>query len=181
MSTIKSSPLSESYQSIEDDENIFSPEQTPKSQFTTPSTLPSKLSFEQRARSSSPAAKISKHATDSREKRKSRFLDRIRSRREDKRDDRMGDQILRMDYVKERREWEEQMAQQATEVDEDVVMEEEPSPTEDKEIEELVSYFEQPERADQRDGPPGQHSDDEYDQLFIELSASQNDTKMDMS
>ena len=211
---IKSSPLSEnssamfynSIEEVENDENLSSPtavaeEQTPKSFFTattpsagasTSSTSKTLFTFEQRARSSSPAAQLSKHATDSREKRKSMFLDRIRNRREDKRDERVGDQILRMDYVRQQRKWAEGMARMAGEADakmdeagteveeEDTAMDvaEQPSPTEDKEIEALVSYLEEHERTN----PPDPPSDDEYDQLFMELSASQqNDTRMDMS
>ena len=97
----------------------------------------------------------------------------------------MGDQILRMDYVKERKAWEEEKLREEQmgglseqpEEDEDAMMGDEPSPTEEKEIEELVSYLEEQESAH----PPDPPSDDEYDQLFMELSTSQQDTSMDMS
>lgn len=85
----------------------------------------------------------------------------------------MGDQLLRMDYVKERRMWEEEMRRRAEkEADEaaDTEMdtgEEEASPTEEKEIKELVSYFNEDELAD-----------DGYDEAFIEV-LQQDD--MDMS
>ena len=85
----------------------------------------------------------------------------------------MGDQLLRMDYVKERRLWEEEMRRRAereadeaadTEMD---VGEEEASPTEEKEIEELVSLLHEDELAD-----------DGYDEAFMEV-LGQDD--MDMS
>lgn len=82
----------------------------------------------------------------------------------------MGDQVLRMDYVKERRMWEEEMARRAAqEVDTEMDVEEERiSPTEEKEIEELVGYLDQPE-------------EDEYDQIFMEVIGPQQNDAMDTS
>ena len=83
----------------------------------------------------------------------------------------MGDQLLRMDYVKERRMWEEEMrrsaekeAEEAADTEMDVG-EEGVSPTEEKEIEELVSYL---------------NEGDEYDEAFMEVLEQQGDD-MDMS
>ena len=86
----------------------------------------------------------------------------------------MGDQLLRMDYVKERKMWEEEMRRRAEEAEAEtleVEMEmevEEQSPTEEREIEELVSYF---------DNEP----DDEYDEAFMEMLSQQPQDAMDMS
>jgi len=70
--------------------------------------------WESRARSESPAASLARHAADGREKKKSKFLDRIRQRREDSRAEKTGDQVLRMDFVNERRAWENEMRRRAT-------------------------------------------------------------------
>ncbi len=87
----------------------------------------------------------------------------------------MGDQLLRMDYVKERRIWEEEMRRRAEkEADEagDTEMgmgeEGEVSPTEEKEIEELVSYLVEEELGD-----------DGYEEAFLEVLGQQD--HMDMS
>lgn len=69
--------------------------------------------WESRARSASPAASLARHAADGREKKKSQFLDRIRRRRDDSRADNTGDQVLRMDFVKERKVWEDEMQRRA--------------------------------------------------------------------
>ncbi len=82
-----------------------------------------------------------------------------------------------MDYIQARRFWEEEMARRASqEVDpaDDVDMDEEAemSPTEEREIEELVSLLEsKPE--------PQPEDEDEYDDAFREIL--QQDTTMDMS
>ena len=83
------------------------------------------------------------------------------------RDERVGDQLLRMDYVQERRSWEEEMRRRAEVVDEgDVEMDAEEmgvetdvegvSPTEEKEIEDLISYL-------------NENEDDGYDEAFLEV------------
>ncbi|KIW52646.1 hypothetical protein PV05_08272 [Exophiala xenobiotica] len=115
--------------------------------------------WESRARSASPAAAIARHAAQGREKKKSQFLDRIRRRRDDARSEGVGDQVLRMDFVRERRVWEDEMRRRAlaegdADVLEDEVMSEwadsegeegheEMSPTEeyDPEAEELGIYY----------------------------------------
>ena len=86
----------------------------------------------------------------------------------------MGDQLLRMDYVKERRMWEEEMRRRAeNEADEGAdtemnnIGDDEASPTEEKEIEELVSYYNEDDLGD-----------DGYDEAFMEV-LGQDD--MDMS
>jgi hypothetical protein len=88
----------------------------------------------------------------------------------------VGDQVLRMDYVNERRMWEGEMARRAAqELEGDVEMEidveeQNISPTEEKEIEELVGYLDQP-----------AEEEDEYDQIFQEIIGQQQHDAMDMS
>ncbi|RMZ76569.1 hypothetical protein DV737_g4739, partial [Chaetothyriales sp. CBS 132003] len=132
------------------------------------------FAFENRARSSSPSAKISTHIKDNREKRKICFLEGIRGRRQGQKDERLGDQVLRMDYIRELKAWEQQkaaeeMAGQTQPDDEDVDMVEELRQAEEQEIEQLVSYLED------KNDPFDRSSDDEYDQLFTELSTSHTD------
>lgn len=102
-----------------------------------------------------------------------------------------------MEFVRERRAWEERLKRRApveTEVgdgmDENMEMEDEaqidmPSPTEDREIEELLSYLEMDQQEGQRGDMPGMSpdqgeaprkadsdtmsDDDDYDQLFMEV------------
>ncbi|KAJ9498368.1 hypothetical protein H2202_006055 [Exophiala xenobiotica] len=123
--------------------------------------------WESRARGASPVAAIVRHAAQGREMKKSQFLDRIRRRRDDARSEGVGDQVLRMDFVRERRVWEGEMRRRALAeggggdadmLEEDEVMsgedrpdgereggqhEEEMSPTEeyDPEAEELGIYY----------------------------------------
>lgn len=151
--------------------------------------------WESRARSASPAASLARHAADGREKKKSQFLDRIRRRRDDSRADNTGDQVLRMDFVNERRVWEDEMRRRAVleqnanpEIDLDLEMDAEMMqdsanhvempPTDENDIDqaELALYFEEMQSknrsqeflVDDIDG-------DEYDALFIEvLSQGQN-------
>ena len=88
------------------------------------------------------------------------------------RDERVGDQLLRMDYVKERRSWEEEMRRRAEVVDEmdvegdveEIAVEmdvEGVSPTEEKEIEDLISYLNESE-------------DDGYDEAFLEMLGNED-------
>jgi hypothetical protein len=166
---------------------------TPQTTASTTTTYTPRFSYDSRARSSSPAAQLSKLANDTRERRKFQFLDRIKSRRVEGQDERIGDQLLRMDYVKERRIWEEEMRRRATEESElevglDTEMEslslslvrfeedeaaQVESPTEEKEIEELVSYL-QTEKDDDWIG------DDVDDEALIEILRQGNDP-MDVS
>lgn len=151
--------------------------------------------WESRARSASPAASLARHAADGREKKKSQFLDRIRRRRDDSRADNTGDQVLRMDFVKERKVWEDEMRRRAVleqntspeididlEIDAEMMQDSgdhvEMSPTTEHDIDqaELAMYFEEMQSknrsqeflVDDIDG-------DEYDALFMEaLSQDQN-------
>jgi hypothetical protein len=201
----KSSPLNNSTTYFPtDDENVFFPNQsiipteTPSTIHTTssfqtpaPSTRSTKFAFESRARSSSPASQVNARVGDGREKRKSLFLDRIRNRRGGERDERMGEQVLRMDYVRERRMWEEEknremMLEGAEDGHEEMDVEQaELSPTEEKELDALVEYWQSQEDASvqhkQKNVDMAEGSDDEYDQLFMELTASQADEGMDLS
>lgn len=126
--------------------------------------------WETRARGASPAALLTRHAVSARERKKSQFLDRIRRRRDDERSDGVGEQVLRMDFVRERRMWEEEMRRRAVvegdlDVDPDLMMddntqevqeEEEMSPTEEFDFE--------------RDGDEFLvDEDDEYEEVFREI------------
>ncbi|KAL2405708.1 hypothetical protein ABEF95_001519 [Exophiala dermatitidis] len=70
-------------------------------------------SWERRSRDAGAAAALARHAAQGRDKKKTQFLDRIRRRRDDSRTDIYGDQVLRMDFVRERRQWEEEMNRRA--------------------------------------------------------------------
>jgi len=153
-----------------------------------------RFEWEGRARSSSPGVVLARHAADERERRKSQFLDRIRRRRDEGRSDVYNDQVLRMDFVRERREWEEDMARRAMrEVptednvdmdlgDEHVEAEEAPeeqdlSPMEEHEMDELVSYYlvhGQNQARNERENRQASNGDeegedDDYDQIFMEV------------
>lgn len=77
---------------------------------TTPRSSSNKpTEFSTRAVNSTPANTLARHAVQGRDKKRSEFLDRIRRRRDDTRAEGTSDQVLRMDFVRERRGWEEQM------------------------------------------------------------------------
>ncbi|KIW67722.1 hypothetical protein PV04_06954 [Phialophora macrospora] len=146
-----------------------------------------------RSRESSPSSLLAAQTTRNREERKSRFLDRIRRRRDDQRSELVGDQVLRMDFVKERRGWEEQMARRAAveagvriedeeEDDDDEgaeamqdghrLRDEELSPTE--EYEDLVREYEyeldrRGDLAPEEEFPIDDADDEEYERLFREM------------
>ena len=67
------------------------------------------MHFSTRAVNSTPANTLARHAIQGREKKRTEFLDRIKRRRDDDRTEGTNDQVLRMDFVRERRGWEEQM------------------------------------------------------------------------
>jgi len=187
---IQSSPLASTWS--ESDENTpwsnstFSSAATnltaPSSTTSASSSAPRQSTSETgpRARSASATNQLSQHVTQGRNGRKKMFLDRLRQRRDDDRDARVGDQVLRMDFVRQRREWEDMMARRAVEADVDeegdeemeVVMEMEmqggmsPPDDSDGEVEELLSYL--PEDVDDPIV-----DDDEYDALFMEVLGSQ--------
>jgi hypothetical protein len=99
----------------------------------------------------------------------------------------MGDQVLRLDFVKERRYWEEEMARRAAsqiseveEEDEDVMdAEAEMSPTE--EYDPMIDFEEPPDTAPTEDEFVIDDADDEeYERLFREmeiLSQSQSQSQ----
>lgn len=108
--------------------------------------------WESRARSASPAATLAKHAAEGRDSKKSRFLERIRQRRDDSRSEVYGDQVLRMDFVRERRRWEDEMRQRAMveeagdvsdegDADMEEAEQEGLSPTELHDLDELVNDY----------------------------------------
>ncbi|KIW18575.1 hypothetical protein PV08_02863 [Exophiala spinifera] len=111
--------------------------------------------WEGRAQSLGSASALARHAAQGREQKKSQFLDRIRRRRDDARSELVGDQVLRMDFVRERRIWEDEMRRRAAaeagvdgvgEVDIDMMLDDEEhaademSPTEEFDPE-LESYY----------------------------------------
>jgi hypothetical protein len=221
--TVKSNPLGESWREGDETWSPVANTDGGSDQFTTPMTESSKSSFvftpamtnssfiftpaissskpsvyEFRSRASSPAAQISKHAIDSRDRRKTQFLDRIRTRREKVRDERIGDQVLRMDYVKERRMWEEKMRRAAeAELEEFEVHEEmaegDASTIEEKEIEEFVSYLQAEQARVDPDHTEAEQvhvngyfgmdelADEDYDEAFMEVLSGQHNDDMDMS
>lgn len=149
--------------------------------------------WEARARSASPAATLARHATQGREKKKTQFLDRIRRRRDDARSEDVGDQVLRMDYVRERRDWEREMqrcaeaeagVQDEGEVDMLVEEEEEArahggeelSPTEDHDLDELAQYYEDIRRGSgsgEDEFPVDDADVEEYERLFGQVLLQQ--------
>jgi hypothetical protein len=203
----KSSPISEGYdenwspvQTSKEDgtcsrtpataSSIFS--RTPASTGTASTTPPTtgtsasaasaqaqKFQFEARARSQSPSAQLSRLGGQKREERKGRFLDRIRNRREDATDDRM----LKMQWARERIEWEEDMRRQGKllDVPEDAEAVEEAmddaeeggiSPAEEKEIEALAGYYVSQQQESLHGAGGGDEmigEDDEWDEVFMEV------------
>ena len=144
------------------------------------SARPSQWSL--RSRESSPSSLLTTQTTRNREERKSKFLDRIRRRRDDERSAIVGDQVLRMDFVKQRRGWEEQMARRAAleplaDLDEEEeeedgapeVEDEGMSPTE--EYDDLVREFERIRRVDEEGDEfvVDEVEEEEYERLFREM------------
>lgn len=178
---------SETNRSFKFEANSFFLNPTPPTSNTT-STRASQ--FQARARSNLPSVQLQTHTAAKRDSRKKLFLDRLRNKRDDERFERGGDQLLRLDYIKERKQWEAEMQRkqlvEIDEMEEDSEMyeeEEELSPTEEKEIEELVSYLTEEQNEDE-------FSDADYDALFMEVmnqELNQNNTvkppdiDMDMS
>lgn len=163
--------------------------------------------WEHRARNAGPAATLARHAAQGREKKKTQFLDRIRRRRDDSRTEMYGDQVLRMDFVRERRQWEDEMNRRAMleagvalageddylDADmhdkpagrEDDSAEAEMSPTEDHDVDDaLLEYYadavqDQQVRNSERGNDDylidGEDDDEEYDRLFREMIAQNQD------
>lgn len=154
--------------------NTFFLNPTPPTSTTTSSRA---SQFQARARSNSPSVQLQSITASKRDSRKRLFLDRLRNKRDDERFERGGDQLLRLDYIKERKQWEAEMQKkqldETDEMEEDSEMyeeQEEPSPTEDKEIEELVSYLTEEQNEDE-------FSDEDYDALFMEVMNQESDQK----
>ncbi|KIW91372.1 uncharacterized protein Z519_08268 [Cladophialophora bantiana CBS 173.52] len=151
---------------------------------STVSTLHQPSQWELRSRSSSPSSLLTSQTTRSREQRKSKFLDRIRRRRDDERSVEVEEQVLRMDFVKERRGWEAEMARRAAveamqqeeiENDDDNEEEQELSPTQeyelDTEVDKLVRQYERENMHGVRDDEFmfEDAEDEEYERLFREM------------
>ncbi|OAG42328.1 hypothetical protein AYO21_03496 [Fonsecaea monophora] len=160
----------------------------PRPSISTTSGHQNPSQWELRSRSSSPSSLLNSQTNRSREQRKSKFLDRIRRRRDDDRSEQVGEQVLRMDFVKERRVWEREMARRAameaaqeeeveSEDDDDDDEEEEPelSPThefeEDIEVDELIRQYEQEQLQTVKDDEfvVEDAEDEEYERLFREM------------
>jgi hypothetical protein len=84
---------------------------TPQSTSTSTSALP--FQFQNRSRSQSPQATLAKSNAAAKTRRSSVFLDKVRQKREDSRFETRGEQALRMDFVRERRAWEERLKRRA--------------------------------------------------------------------
>lgn len=81
---------------------------------TTPSSasaLP--FQFQSQSRSQSPQASLAKSNAAAKAHRTSLFLDKVRQKREDSRFETRGEQALRMEFVRERRAWEERLRRKA--------------------------------------------------------------------
>jgi hypothetical protein len=153
---------------------LFFLNSTPVTSENQQSSRAAQFQYQSRARATAPSVQLQNHAASKRDSRKKLFLDRLRNKRDDERCERTGDQVMRMDYIKERKAWEEEMQKRGMddldEIEEDSEMQEqteELSPTEDKEIEELVSYLNDNEEEDD-------FSDEEYDALFMEVMSQES-------
>ncbi|KIW31414.1 uncharacterized protein PV07_03065 [Cladophialophora immunda] len=153
-----------------------------KSTISTTSSRQNPSQWELRSRSSSPSSLLTSQTHRNREQRKSKFLDRIRRRRDDDRSEQVGEQVLRMDFVKERRGWEREMARRAAmeaaqqeDMESDDDDDEELSPTqeyeEDIEVDELVREYEREKLQAVRDEEfvVEDDEDEEYERLFREM------------
>jgi hypothetical protein len=96
-------------------------------------------------------------------------------RREDEKFEVRGEQVLRMDWAREEKERKDRLARQAMrlqmELDEDdMVMDERdgPSPTEERELEELVRSHEEANAQGEED-MMDDLDDEDYDHLFMEV------------
>ncbi|KPI36577.1 uncharacterized protein AB675_4407 [Cyphellophora attinorum] len=183
--------------------SFSSPTPTASTTFFTPSTTAGPTTavtaptsrYEARSRASTPNSLLQNHATTRRADTRAKFLDRIRTRR----DEGFGrdDKLLRADYLEERRAWETEMrlldngagveVEEEEELDENMAMsgvvadaesgvpgkgvgeeEGQMSPTEEKEIEELLELWDGEGNgfADQADGDGDSQ---EWDEVFMEV------------
>jgi hypothetical protein len=144
--------------------------------------------WETRFRDNGAAASLARHATQQREHKKTQFLDRIRRRRDDGRSELIGDQVLRMDFVRERRRWEDEMKRRALEAGQaDMDMEEveeefdqQPwmSPTEEHDFDGFVDETGGHNlQGDDRDDE-FVIDDDEYEELFREILSQDQSTNV---
>ena len=167
----------------------------------SPSALDSRsdlqTNFKARARSQSPQVHLARNIDTVRNHRKTAFLDKIKRNREHGKFDAREDQVLRMEFVRERREWERMLEERAPAVlheegfpgdemdvdvnEADVPQERPPSPTEEQEMEELLSYLDESRGSPIMDNPNTRHSEaatetlwgedeDDYDAIFNDLT-----------
>lgn len=134
------------------------------------------------------------------------FLNRIRRDRDDEKFEKRGDQLLRMDFIKERRRWEqameresdgmidldEELEMRAQNPNQDQMMESEngdmldPAAFVDEDMDIMLEMEEEivddgyPSTNAWRDGAGGmEDSDGEYDRLFMDVVLSQDDVMRD--
>ena len=98
---------------------------TPRSTSTSGSA--GAFQFQGWPRSQSPQASLAKSNAAVKARRSTLFLDKVRQKREDLRFETRGEQALRMDFVRERRAWEERLKRRAPSVEieaDDILMDE---------------------------------------------------------
>ena len=78
---------------------------------------PPHFHFQARSRSQSPQASLAKTNATAKDRRRSLFLGKVRQNRDDTRFETRVEQSLRMDFVRERREWEEKLKRRAPETE----------------------------------------------------------------
>jgi hypothetical protein len=104
--------------------NISSPSSTTSN--AAAGALP--FQFQKRSRSQSPQASLAKSNAAAKACRTTVFLDKVRQRRDDSRFETRGEQALRLEFVRERRAWEERLRSRAplfdVEPDDDRMMDE---------------------------------------------------------
>jgi hypothetical protein len=177
----KSSPLADvstvwTSASTSNDENLFA--------FSPVLPASKETTFSRRARSQSPITSLSTRTTAARDRRKSLFLEQIRTRREDEKFEGRGEQVLRMDWARGERERMGMLGRQAGRLDVDMEWEDDemdgngdadgPSPTEEKELEEMIRMHEEMTgREAGEEDMLDELEEEDYERLFRESGAGQ--------
>lgn len=146
--------------------------------------------FQQRARESSPSAQVASHVRGARDSRKQLFLGRLRNKRSEERDERGLTQLQRMDYLRDmqerQRDFELEGAQYHFQepdlVDAEMEVElsqldgyavgEQPSPTEERELEELVNYLQPGSQLLENDDYMFDGDDEDFDEVLALMQPS---------